>query len=451
MSKKTWKVYRSQLENGAIMTTEETVRETEGYEENEIINVFTQICGQTWEGFGGALTESAGSVYNQMDRNDQERILNDCFSESSMGYVNLRMPIDSCDFSLGHYEAYRSDSKELDLSRVKENLMPFFNDIRAAMGKSPSVMLSPWSPPAFMKTNGDRNHGGFLKDEYKEEWADYICRYIIALRQLGVDVRRLSIQNEPNATQTWDSCIYTPQQEREFLNTYLRDALNRYGLTDSIEVFIWDHNKERLLERACAIIDEETDDLVTGIAFHWYSGDHFDSLNLFRMMFPEKKLILSEACIEYSKFSRDNVLFNAEKYAHDLIGNMNSGMNAFYDWNLLLDERGGPNHVGNFCDSPYMYDAKKKKLKRNIIADYLWHFAHFIRPGSVRVGTSSYTDQLETTAFVGPDETTSVVILNRTSETLPANIRLPKLNGEDDLSVLRIEIPARGIVTCRSE
>lgn len=449
MSNMMWKVYKTEAVNGKIVTSKEEIPETKGvYEENNVINIYTDVAYQTWEGFGGALTEAAGSTYNLMDEKDKQRLVSDYFTEEGMGYTNLRMPIDSCDFSLGHYEAYQKDGGALDMSRVQKNLMPLFEDIREKYGKSPAVMLSPWSPPAFMKTNNDRNHGGSLKDEYKAEWADYICRYIIASRELGIDVRRLSIQNEPNAVQTWDSCVYTPKQEREFLNTYLRAALEKYGLRDSIEIFIWDHNKERLLERAAAIIDGETDDLVDGIAFHWYSGDHFDSLKMFRELFPEKKLILSEACIEFYKFDKDNVQVNAEKYAHDLIGNLNNGMCAFYDWNLLLNEEGGPNHVQNYCDSPYRFDRKERKLTRNVIADYLWHFAHFIRPGDVRLGTSTYTEELEVTAFAGKGGKVKVILLNRTDRPLKANIRFPKLKGDDGESFVKTVIPPQSIVSC---
>ena len=150
-------------------------------------------------------------------------------------------------------------------------------------------------------------------------------------------VNRISLQNEPAAVQTWDSCIYSAEQEKTFLRDFLYPEMVKNDLND-IEIFIWDHNKERIFERACAIIDETTDHMIAGIAFHWYSGDHFESLDYLRRKFPDKKMILSEACIEYSKYIADDYLTNAQKYAHDIIGNLNNGMTAFYDWNLLLRE-----------------------------------------------------------------------------------------------------------------
>lgn len=242
--------------------------------------------------------------------------------------------------------------------------------------------------------------------------------------------------------QTWDSCVYTAEEEKAFLRDALHPALIKNGL-DDIEIFIWDHNKERAYERAKAILDVETAPMVAGIAFHWYSGDHFDALSMIREEFPDKKLVLSEACIEYSKFSKDDYLCNAQKYAHDIIGNLNHGMNGFYDWNLVLDEIGGPNHVGNYCDAPFLYDRKEKKLIKRNTANYLWHFSHFIQEGAVRIGLSNYSDKLEATAVQNPDGSIAVILLNRTKEAIPVNIRM---GGELVRMNVRAEAIATGVI-----
>ena len=163
--------------------------------------------------------------------------------------------------------------------------------------------------------------------------------------------------------------------------------------------------------------------MVAGIAFHWYSGDHFEALQMIRERFPQKKLLLSEACIEFSKYSEADHLANAQKYAHDMIGNLNAGMNVFLDWNLVLDELGGPNHVKNFCDAPYLYDTARMQLKERELRSYIRHFSHFIEHGAVRIGMSRYTDKLEVTAF-GKDGRIAVVLLNRTEDEIPVFLRL---------------------------
>ena len=199
-------------------------------------------------------------------------------------------------------------------------------------------------------------------------------------------------------------------------------SLTAHGLND-IEIYIWDHNKERAFEWAETIIDEDTDRMIAGLAFHWYSGDHFEALQMIRERFPKKKLLLSEACIEFSKYSIDDNLVNAQKYAHDIMGDLNAGMNVFLDWNLVLDERGGPNHVNNFCDAPFLFDTTSRKLNYRELQSYIWHFSHFIEPGMVRIGLSRYTDAIEAVAFADNRRIT-VVFLNRTSNPIQAYLRL---------------------------
>lgn len=398
-------------------------------QENEVVNLYPQVKYQTMEGFGGAITDSAGYVFSLLNEEEKKEMLSQYFGKGNMKYRMVRIPIDSCDFSLGHYEADAEEGdgnfEKFSFGRVEKYILPLLDAAEKEYGGRLDIMLSPWSPPAYMKTNGERNNGGKLKKEYYGRWAAYLCRYAKEYRNRGYHVTRMSLQNEPKAKQTWDSCVYTAEEEKVFLRDYLWPALVEHHL-DDIEIYLWDHNKERVFERAESIIDGETSHMVAGIAFHWYSGDHFDAVRMLKERFPDKKLILSEACIEYCKFAADDYLRNAQKYAHDIIGDLNAGMSAFFDWNLILDEMGGPNHVKNYCDAPYLYHTKEKKLTEGNILGYLWHFSHFIEAGAVRIGTSCYTDKLEITSFE-KDGCIVFVLLNRTDEELLAYLRL---NGE---------------------
>ncbi|MFQ9514322.1 MAG: glycoside hydrolase family 30 protein [Eubacterium sp.] len=394
--------------------------------ENYLINLYPQVKYQTVEGFGGALTDSAAYIYSLMDEEQKAEMIRQYFGSNNMKYRLVRIPIDSCDFSLEHYEADSDESDEtfekFSFDRVEKYIIPLLDAAEKEYGNKLDIMLSPWSPPVYMKTNGERNHGGKLKDEYRERWANYICRYIEEYRSRGYKVTKLTMQNEPKAVQPWDSCVYTAKEQKAFLRDYMWPALVAHKLSD-IEIYIWDHNKERAFEWAETIIDEETTDMIAGVAFHWYSGDHFEALQMIKEKYPDKKLLLSEACIEYSKFKADDYLKNAQKYAHDMIGNLNNGMNTFLDWNIVLDEIGGPNHVKNFCDAPYLFDTQHKKLTESNICGHLWHFSHFIENGAVRIGVTRYTDDLEVTAFQNKDNI-AVVILNRTEKEVTAYLRI---------------------------
>lgn len=395
--------------------------------ENQVVNLYPEVTYQTFEGFGGAITDAAGYVYSLMDEKQKHQVIQSYFAPNQMGYDRVRIHMDSCDFSTGIYEAMSNpDDRALDsfsFARTEQYILPMLTDAQATAGRPLKLMLSPWSPPAFMKTNGSRVGGGSLKPEYRNMWADYICRYIKEFQKRGYEVERISIQNEPKAVQTWDSCIFTAEEEKEFLQNHLFPALAHHGL-NGIEVFIWDHNKERLYERVRDTVDETTKDMVAGAAFHWYSGDHFEALDMVRQQYPDLKLITSESCIEYSKLDVGDAFGNAARLAHELIGDLNHGTNAFYDWNLLLDETGGPNHVGNLCHAPYMYDRAARQLHPQLLQQYFWHFSHYVVPGSVRIGLSRYTNGLETAVFHRPDNQFAVVLFNPGTKEMTVNLRL---------------------------
>ncbi len=412
--------------------------------ESHVVNLYPEMEYQTFLGFGGAVTEAAGYAFSKLTPENQEKALELYFGKEGNGYHLMRSHIDSCDFSLGIYAAMDDpedrEMQSMRLDREEQYIFPLLRAAQEKAGEAFDLMLSPWSPPAFMKTNSSRTHGGKLKEEAREAWAEYICRYLKEYERKGFAVNRLTIQNEPAAVQTWDSCIYTAQEEKVFLRDFLYPALIRHGL-GHIKLNVWDHNKERMYERAKEIIDDGTDHMVDGVAFHWYSGDHFEAISLTSEAFPGKELIFSEGCVEYSRFSADQ-LKNAQMYAHDIMGNLNAGMTGFIDWNIFLDEKGGPNHVGNYCDAPVMVDTRTGELDIKLSFDYIGHFSKYIRPGAKRIGLSKYTSDLEVTAFKNSGGDLVMVALNRTKEKLPVVIRL-------DGQLIEFELPGSAIATAR--
>ena len=174
---------------------------------------------QTIEGFGGAFTEAAAVTLSKMPPEKQAEILKVYFDpEEGIGYTLFRTHINSCDFSLGNY-AYDEVDGDVDLThfsidRDRQALIPMIKAAMAVAGGAFKLFASPWSPPAWMKTNNEMNHGGKLKPEYRDAWARYYCRYIREYEQEGIPIWGLSVQNEPLAIQTWDSCIYTGEEEQ---------------------------------------------------------------------------------------------------------------------------------------------------------------------------------------------------------------------------------------------
>lgn len=416
-------------------------------EEDSVVNLYPEAAYETLEGFGGAMTESAAYVYSLMDERQKQQLLEACFSPERMNYQFVRLHLDSCDFSLEQYEAMSDPGDRamdsFSLERMERYVLPMLRDAQKTAGRPLELMLSPWSPPAFMKTNGRREGGGRLKPEYRQFWAEYLCRYILELKNRGFCVRRMTLQNEAKAVQTWDSCVFTAREQRDFLVEYMVPAMTAHRLED-IEIFLWDHNKERAYEWMRDAVDPVSDPMIAGAAFHWYSGDHFEALDLIRRRFPDKKLIASESCIEFSKFDPRDAVQAARRVAHEIIGDLNHGMTAFYDWNLLLDENGGPNYVENFCLAPFLYDTKAGKLLPQLLQRYFETFSHYLLPGSVRIGHSRYTEELEVTAWKRPDGALAVILLNPVARPMPVCLRL---NGQLAQCLLYPQSITAGIIS----
>lgn len=406
------------------------------------VSVYPNCRYQRFEGFGGAFTEAAAHSWEQLPEERKKAFMDCYFGPEGLGYRRGRVHIGSCDFALGNYACQSGPEDEgFDTTRDDQRLIPMILAAQAAAEKPIGLLLSPWSPPAFMKTNGDMNHGGALKPECRASWAACMARYAAHYRAQGCDVRYISIQNEPAAVQTWDSCIYSAREEGEFAAGYLAPALREAGCGD-VKILAWDHNKESLTYRGLETLAVPgAEGAVSGFAVHWYTGDHFGALAAAHSLWPDKELWFTEGCVEYSRFDGMTALEKAEMYAHDILGNLNSGVNGSLDWNLLLDAKGGPNHVGNFCEAPVMLTQDGKDFTLMDEYWYIGQFSRFIRPGAVRLGVSAWTEGVEVTAFENSDGGRAAVLLNRTDRDLPASLTQ---DGAEGYTVL---LPAHSIAT----
>lgn len=395
-------------------------------QEGMLVNVYEDVEYQEIEGFGGAFTEAASATLDKMSAEKRKEILNSYFNpETGLGYTLCRTHINSCDFSLGNYAYVEEEGdvelKTFNIDRDKKSLIPFIRDAIAVKGSNFKLFASPWSPPAWMKTTGKMNQGGKLKDVYKDTWARYFVKYIDAYAAEGIKIWGVTVQNEPKAVQSWDSCIYTAQEERDFVKYHLGPTFEKSDHGD-VKIIIWDHNKERAYERSkVAFSDSEAAKYIWGVGFHWYSGDHFETLDALNRMFPDKKLIFTEGCQEGGV--KLGSWATGERYGHDIMGDLNSFTAAWVDWNLLLDEKGGPNHVGNYCDAPIIADTASDSVIYESSYYYIGHFSKFIKSGAKRIACSKYTDKLETTAFKNPDGEIVVIVLNRTDDEIPFILR----------------------------
>lgn len=321
--------------------------------EFEVINVYPNITFQTFIGFGGAFTEATGYSIKLLPGELQDKIFQDYFSESGLKYSLCRLPIGSTDFSPSSYSySQKSDLSDFSIDKDYEYII---SSVKKAQEINPNIkfLASPWSPPAFMKDNHKLTNGGKLEDIFKHTYCRYLTKYIEEYKKENIQISYITPQNEPNANQSWESCIYSPSDEIDFVTNYLYPYFKKINI--DTKILMWDHNKDLLLKRA---LEEATINLslneISGFAFHWYTGDHFENINLLHQLYPNKLLIHTEGCTGYSIFKKHDEIKNAEVYAHDIMGDLNAGTNGYIDWNMVLDYKGGPNHKYNYCNSPIM-------------------------------------------------------------------------------------------------
>lgn len=402
---------------------------------------------QTFIGMGGAITDAAAATLEKLPADKRSEVMNAYYGEKGIGYTVARLPIASCDFGTDIYSYIEENDRDLSTFSIDVDRSKRFDMIREAMrlaGTDGKLIAAPWTPPFWMKSNGIMDHGGKLLPEYYMEWANYYVRFCEAYKAEGLPIFALSTQNEPMAVQTWESCIYTAGEERDFVRDYLGPAmaLNAHDT----KLIIWDHNRDLMYHRASTILnDPEAAKYVWAIGYHWYetwTGSQMNHENMYRTheAFPDKELVFTEGCVEKFRKSGMKDWALGERYGYSIIRDFNCGMSMWTDWNLLLDEKGGPNHVGNFCFAPIHADTGKGTLIYTNSYYYIGHFCRFIKPGARRIAAAASRGEMLVTAAENSDGSIAVVVMNPTKKEIAYQL----IVGETAFDLI---IPANGIET----
>jgi len=369
---------------------------------------------QTILGFGGAFTDAASDVFAKLPKESQEQFLKACFDPvEGNGYTLCRTTIHSCDYAEDSYTYDDTpDDKELknfSIDHDKKNRIPFIKRAQAAAQGKLRLYASPWSPPGWMKTNGEMLHGGKLKPEYAQTWADYYVKYIQAYAAEGIPMWGLTVQNEALATQVWESVVFTADEERDFVKNHLGPTLHKAGLAD-VNLMIWDHNRGVIYQRVAPTYeDKEAAKYVWGTAFHWYTGDHFDNVRIVHDAFPDKHLLYTEGGI-------GGTWQAALRLSKSVITDLQNWTEGWDVWNLMLDQDNGPRHAGGIPgvhgSTVVNANTTTGEITYNPPHYVLGQFSRFIRPGAKRIATTSNSDDLIATAALNTDGKIAVVALN---------------------------------------
>lgn len=435
-------------------------------ENGAVIKLLPEEKYQTITGIGGSFTESSAYLLNQLSAENRTAVLNAYFSPEGANYSLTRTHINSCDFSLSNYSyAPIAGDMELENFSIEEDMddiIPMIKDAMAISEDGFKIMSSPWTAPPWMK---DNNHwvGGKLLPEYYDTWALFFSKYITEYAKQGIDIWSVTIENEPLGNgNNWESMHYTAEEMVEFTNNHLGPKLEADG--HDVIILGYDQNRgHELIEWADVIYkDEASSKYFDGMAVHWYGStyDWFpESLEHTHNLAPDKYLIHSEGCIdaEVPHWQDDAWYWSKEatdwgwdwapdkdkhlhpkyvpvyRYARNIIGSLNSWVDGWIDWNMVLDRQGGPNWFKNWCVAPVIVDPDADEVYYTPLYYTMAHFSKFIRPGAVRIGFENADEELMVTAVQNPDESIAIVTLNMEAE--PKELQI-EVNGQTINSIM---------------
>jgi glucosylceramidase len=396
-------------------------------------------------GFGGAFTESSAYLLNQVNKANREKILEAYFSEAGANYSLTRTHMNSCDFSLDHYSYAPVENDMLldsfSIEEDRDDIIPMIKEAQAISKDGFRIIASPWTAPPWMKDNNDW-YGGKLLKKYYPTWALFFSKYYLAYEQEGIDIWAFTVENEPLGNDShWESMHYTPEEMGAFVKEDLAPQFMKEGVEAKILVYDQNRGEEMLPWVRTLLTDEELKPNIYGTAVHWYTSTNEwfpESLQETHELAPDKHIIHTEGCIDsevphwnddawywkkeatdwgYQWAKEEDKHFHPKyvptyRYARDIIGCLNNWVEGWVDWNMVLDEKGGPNLAQNWCIAPILVDVEKDEVYITPLYYMLSHFSKYIRPGAKRIGFENTDESLMVTAAKNADGSTIAVVLN---------------------------------------
>lgn len=370
---------------------------------------------QRIDGFGGSLTDSSAWLLSRLTAAEQSSVLTSLFDrQAGIGLTFLRQPIGSSDFALNAYTFNDIDPWGTDYSLAhfsidhdRAYILPL---LRAARAINPSITImgSPWTPPAWMKTEGSLQAGS-LRPTAFEAYANYLVKFVQAYAAEGVPVESLTVQNEPLTTPPYPSMYMPAADQAKFIGQNLGPALARAGL--STRIFAWDHNWETAYPFT-VLADPAARPYVSGVSFHCYGGQP-GAMTEQHNAYPGVAIGMTE-CGDSSRATF------REKLDYDvrvtLIGSLRNWASRVAKWNLVLDQNGGPKLYSGACrNCAGMVTVNTSTGAVSYNEDYyaIGHASRFIRPGATRVDSTPFGfGGIENVAAINQDGSIVVLAFN---------------------------------------
>lgn len=377
---------------------------------------------QTIDGFGYTLTGGSAGLINAMQEPAKNALLQDLFSSkgNGIGVSYLRLSIGASDlsadtFTYNELPAGQTDINQdhFSIAREMTDLVPILKKI-IAINPSIKILGSPWTAPIWMKTNNSFK-GGSLKPEYYNSYAKYLVKYIKAMKDQGITIDAITIQNEPLHPGNVPSMYMEAPDQAIFVKTALGPVFKSAGI--KTKILVYDHNADRPDYPITILNDPEAKQYVDGSAFHLYAGN-ISALSKVHEAHPDKNVYFTEQWVGGPGKFNEDLKWHVSTL---IIGATRNWSRNVLEWNLAADPSYGPHTVGG-CTTCLGAITVSPAVTKNVAYYIIGHASKFVSPGSVRI-ESNITSNLQNVAFETPEGKKVVIVVNGNNSVQEFNIK----------------------------
>lgn len=383
---------------------------------------------QTVDGFGFTLTGGSAQVINSLNADKKQALLQELFGANensiSINYLRISIGASDLDAAVFSYDDLPEGQTDINLTQFSlapdmTNLIPLLKEI-LAINPNIKILGSPWSPPVWMKDNNS-SVGGSLQPKYYGVYAQYFVKYIQKMKDKGINIDAITVQNEPLHPGNNPSLLMLAPQQADFIKNHLGPAFQTAAITTKI--IIYDHNCDKPEYPISILNDPDAKQYIAGSAFHLYAGD-ISALLTVHFAHPDKDLYFTE------QYTPSTGNFSGDLKWHlknVVIGSMRNYSKTALEWNLANDGNFGPHTPGGCttCKGAITIN-NNASFTRNVGYYIIGHAAKFVPTGSVRI-SSNLSGNLNNVAFKTPTGKKVLIVENDGNSAAQFNI---KFNGK---------------------
>jgi glucosylceramidase len=391
-----------------------------------VIQINPQQTYQTIEGFGFTLTGGSATLINRLPAAKRKQLLQELFGryKDGMAISSLRISMGASDLSsrVFTYDDIPANTTDFGLAKfsLSEDTIDLIPLLRQIISINPSVKItaSPWTPPLWMKDNKSSIGGKLLPSCYGV-YADYFVKYIRAMKEQGITIDAVTIQNEPQNPHNNPSLLMDAEEQKIFVKNHLGPAFRKSAL--ETRIIIWDHNADMPEYPLHVLADSEAAQFVDGTAFHLYAGN-IGALSKVHDAHPSKNIYFTE------QWTGKNGTFDGDLQWHIrnvVIGSMRNWSKNALEWNLANDTAYGPHTPGGCSECKGALTISANRVERNVSYYVIAHASRFVPQGSIRIA-SQEVEGLSNVAFLTPSGKIAVIVLNEKDRVITCSLQFGK-------------------------